>query len=115
MADTDDTNDFQYALFREFQTKPFYRRACVITHAPETEDKYRLTQVNAQVCDTGFMSLIARAMMTPQVVRESVEKDNRISMVIRPEPTLLGTEEHFELAVEQIPQSVSVEPSRMVI
>ena len=115
MADTDEPRDFQYALFREYQTKPFYRRACVITYAPETPDKYRLTQVDGFVCDTGFMSLVARAMGTAQTVRESVESKGMIKMKIREEPTTIGTEEHFELAVDQIPQSVAVEPSRMVI
>jgi hypothetical protein len=118
MADpTYDPEDLTFALFREYQTKPFYRRACVISYAPETMDKYRLTEVDMAVCDTGFMSKIARVMATPQPIRASqTDKSGKgIRMVILDKPTVVGSEQHFTLAVEVIPDAVNVEPSRMVI
>lgn len=114
MADYEQ-DDLQQALFRMYSTKPYYRRACLISYAPETEDKYRLTQVDPQVCDTGFMASINRVMATPQRIRESVVTKTGIQQVIKPDPTVVGTEEHFVLAVEVIPASINVEPTRMVI
>ena len=107
--------DLQHALFREYQTKPFYRRACVISYAPETDDKYRLTQVDGRVCDTGFMALIARVMQTPKAIRQSTERGNATVMMIGDKPTIVGSPQHFVMAVEAIPLSVAVEPTRMVI
>ncbi len=114
MADTD-LADTQSALFREYLTKPFYRRACVITFDDTTPDKYRLSQVDPGVCDTGFMSVIARGMASPQYARFSVSDKSGTGFGISTIPSKIGTVEHFELAVERIPHCVHVDPSRVVI
>lgn len=115
MADTDDLNENQSALFREYPTKPFYRRACVITFDEMTPDKYLLTQVDPHVCDTGFMAVIARGMASPQYARFSVTDKKGTGFGVSTVPAKIGTLEHFELAVERIPHCVHVDPSRVVI
>jgi hypothetical protein len=105
--------DNQYALFRMYSSPPFYRRACVITFDGETEDKYRLTQVNLRVCDTGFMGVIHRSMALPQVPHLSVplKKGQGTARVVG-DPVQVGDESHFTLAVESIPDCLSTHPHR---
>ena len=109
-----ESTDNRYAIFREYQTKPFYRRACTITFDPGSEDKYLLSDVSRFVCDSGFMQVIARVMAAPHSPHRSHRANGIFARVIE-DPIPPGTLEHFELAVEAIPASIVTEPERRSI
>ena len=112
----EDTPENQFALFRMYVNAPFYRRACVITFDSQTNDKYRLTQVNPRVCDTGFMGVIHRAMSAPQLPQRPISMHQGATTVREiGDPILPGSEDHFRTAVESIPDCLSTLPHREVI
>ena len=116
MADKEVREDHSYALFREYMTKPHYRRACVISFAPDTDDGYMLSQIDPLVCDTGFMATVHKSMTAERTPETSVEKKTKAGITmyrVQGDPLKPGHPDHFSLAVETIPRTVATEPERM--
>lgn len=90
----------QYHIVRSYPTRPFSRYACTLEQA-NTDEGFRVTDVDPAVADTGWMQQLSDHMLRPQLAQTSEVNETGIieqmGMVHGPSP------KHFENAVRTIP------------